>query len=56
MMRAQDLTSAEWQSQVTDQQLADSIRKGKNRMPAFAALPPQVITGLVARIRANRQR
>lgn len=56
MVRAQDLTRAEWQSQVTDEQIADVIRKGRNRMPAFDSLPPQVITGLVARIRENRTR
>lgn len=56
MLRPADLTRAEWQAQVTDDQIAEVIRKGRNRMPAFEALPPQVITGLVARIRSNRQR
>ncbi len=56
MVRAQDLTRAEWQSQVTDEQIAEVIRKGRNRMPAFESLPPQVITGLVARIREHRAR
>lgn len=56
MVRAPDLTRAEWQSQVTDEQIAEVIRKGRNRMPAFEALPPQVITGLVGRIRQNRTR
>lgn len=56
MLRPADLTRAEWQAQVTDEQIAEVIRKGRNRMPAFEALPPQVITGLVARIRSNRQR
>lgn len=55
-MRAPDLTRAEWQTQVTDEQIAEVIRKGRNRMPGFEALPPQVITGLVARIRENRAR
>ncbi len=54
MVRAQDLTRAEWHEQVTDAQIADVIKNGRNRMPAFGTLPPQVITGLVARIRANR--
>ena len=53
-MRAPDLTRAEWHEQVTDAQIADVIKNGRNRMPAFATLPPQVITGLVTRIRANR--
>jgi mono/diheme cytochrome c family protein len=56
MVRAQDLTRDEWQTKVTDEQIAEVIRKGRNRMPAFESLPPQVITGLVARIRANRER
>lgn len=56
MVRAPDLTRAEWQSQVTDEQISEVIRKGRNRMPAFEALPPQVVTGLVARIRQNRTR
>jgi len=56
MVRAQDLTRAEWQAQVTDEQIAEVIRKGRNRMPAFESLPPQVITGLVARIREHRAR
>ncbi len=56
MLRPADLTRAEWQAQVTDEQIAEVIRKGRNRMPAFEALPAQVITGLVARIRENRQR
>lgn len=56
MVRAPDLTRSEWQTQVTDDQIAEVIRKGRNRMPAFEALPPQVITGLVARIRDNRAR
>ncbi len=54
MMRAPDLTRADWQTQVTDDQMAEVIRKGRNKMPPFAALPDQVVTGLVGRIRANR--
>jgi len=54
MVRAPDLTRADWQAQVTDAQISEVIRKGRNRMPAFEALPEQVVTGLVGRIRANR--
>jgi cytochrome c oxidase cbb3-type subunit 3 len=54
MVRAPDLTRADWQGQVTDAQLLEVIRKGRNRMPAFEALPEQVVIGLVARIRASR--
>ena len=54
MLRAPDLTRSEWQAQVTDAQITETIRKGRNKMPAFAALPEQVVVGLVARIRKNR--
>jgi cytochrome c oxidase cbb3-type subunit 3 len=51
MVRAPDLTLAEWQGKTTDQQIAQSITTGKNRMPKFD-FPPEVLNGLVARIRA----
>jgi cytochrome c oxidase cbb3-type subunit 3 len=54
MVRAPDLTRADWQSRVGDAEIAEVIRKGRNKMPPFANLPDQVITGLVGRIRANR--
>jgi mono/diheme cytochrome c family protein len=50
MAGAPDLTRAELLSARTDAQLAESIRKGKNRMPAFD-LPPSIIDGLVKRLR-----
>ncbi len=55
LLRAPDLTLAEWQTKVTDQQIAQVIFNGKNRMPKFE-LPPDVVAGLVARIRAARGR
>jgi cytochrome c oxidase cbb3-type subunit 3 len=55
MVHAPNLTLAEWQSKVTDQQIADVIRNGKNRMPQFD-FPPDVVMGLVARIRASKGR
>jgi cytochrome c oxidase cbb3-type subunit 3 len=55
MVKAPDLTRAEWQAKVTDQQIAEVIRRGKNKMPAFD-LPPRVIEGLVKRIRTARTR
>ncbi|WP_437718695.1 cytochrome c [Sorangium sp. So ce448] len=55
MVRAPDLTDAAWQDRVTDAQMADTIRKGKNKMPAFD-LPQPVIEGLVKRVRTNRAR
>lgn len=53
MMRAPDLTRADWQENISDEEMAAIIRKGKNKMPAFD-LPPQVIDGLVRRVRAAR--
>lgn len=53
MMKAPDLTRADWQDRATDEEIALTIRKGRNSMPAFD-LPPSVIQGLVQRIRANR--
>lgn len=53
MVRAKDLTSPEWQAQVTDAQLAASIRNGKDRMPKFE-LPDAVVAGLIARIRLTK--
>lgn len=55
MVRAPDLTRDEWQDRVSDQEMAEVIRKGRNKMPAFDLSPP-VIEGLVKRIRAARPR
>jgi mono/diheme cytochrome c family protein len=53
MVRAPDLTREEWQANISDDEMATIIRKGKNKMPAFD-LPDQVVQGLVQRIRAAR--
>lgn len=53
MVRAPDLTRPDWQQNISDEELAATIRKGKNKMPAFD-LPDQVVRGLVQRIRASR--
>jgi mono/diheme cytochrome c family protein len=55
MVRATNLTLPEWQAKVSDQEIADVIRNGKNRMPKFE-FPPDVVAGLVARIRAAKGR
>ena len=55
MVKSPDLTRADWQAKVTDAEMAELIRKGRNKMPAFD-LPPKVIEGLVRRIRVNRAR
>ena len=53
MLHAPDLTSAQWQAKVTDEQIKQVVISGKNRMPKFE-LPPEILTGLVARIRAAK--
>jgi cytochrome c oxidase cbb3-type subunit 3 len=52
MFKPADLTKEEWQSKVKDEEIALVIKNGKNKMPKFTDLPPEVIVGLVARIRA----
>ena len=53
MVRAPDLTRADWQGRVTDADILQTIRSGRNNMPKFD-LPPAVLDGLVKRIRAHR--
>ena len=55
MVKAPDLTRPDWQAKVTDEDIADIIRRGKNKMPKFD-LPDQVVMGLVKRVRAARAR
>lgn len=53
MMRAPDLSRADWQQNITDDEMASVIRNGKNKMPKFD-LPDQVVSGLVQRVRSFR--
>ena len=53
MLRAPDLTRADWQGRVSDEEIAQTIRSGRNNMPKFD-LPPAVLEGVVKRIRQNR--
>jgi len=55
MVQASDLTNERWQATVTDEQIADVIRRGKGKMPKFS-LPDRVVVGLVERIRSIRGR
>ncbi|HTB75787.1 MAG TPA: cytochrome c [Polyangiaceae bacterium] len=50
MVQAPDLTRQDWQSKVSDAEMAATIKSGRNRMPSFN-LPDPVLGGLVARIR-----
>jgi mono/diheme cytochrome c family protein len=53
-MGAHDFTSADVQG-MTDAQLADTITKGKNKMPKYASLSPDEVKGLVAYIRTLKK-
>jgi cytochrome c oxidase cbb3-type subunit 3 len=55
MVRAPDLTSDDWQSQVSDAEIATVIKNGKGKMPSFN-VPDSIVRGLVARVRAARGR
>ena len=55
LVKAPDLTDAAWQAKVSDQDIAERIRKGKGLMPPND-LPDSTINALVARIRAMRGR
>jgi hypothetical protein len=55
MVQAPDMTQTDWQSKVTDAEMASTIKNGKNRMPKFD-LPDPVVGGLVARVRSLRER
>jgi len=51
MMRVPDLTRPAVQSGATDEQIAEVIRNGRNKMPPFGTLPPDVVSGLVRLVR-----
>jgi mono/diheme cytochrome c family protein len=53
MVQAPDLSRREWQAKISDAEMADVIKNGRNRMPRFD-LPEPVLHGLVARIRSLR--
>ncbi len=53
MVQAPDITKAELLEKLSDDDIASTIKHGKNRMPAFANLPDRVVTALVARLRTG---
>src|SRR5690606_25886948 len=56
--KPRDLSDPQWQDSVTDEELYNSIQKGKNKMPGFA-LPETVARNLVKLVRLldmSRQR
>lgn len=50
MVKARDLTDADFQATLSDEQLAKVIREGKDKMPAFN-LPDSIVEGLVQHVR-----
>jgi cytochrome c oxidase cbb3-type subunit 3 len=52
MLRVPDLSRPDFQSRATDEEIANVIKKGRNKMPAFEALPPKVVSLLVQHIRS----
>jgi mono/diheme cytochrome c family protein len=55
-VHARDLADAAWQSQATDERLADSIAQGRGHMPAFGRkLTREEITSLVAYVRGFKK-
>jgi mono/diheme cytochrome c family protein len=51
MVKAPDLTRADWQAKVTDQEIAERIRAGKGLMPPND-LPDSTLRALVGLVRA----
>jgi mono/diheme cytochrome c family protein len=49
---ATNLSLPDVQARLSDAQVAEVIRGGKGRMPAFADLPPDVVTELVRKVRS----
>jgi hypothetical protein len=54
MVKAPDLTNAQWQAAISDAEMGALIKSGRNRMPKFD-LPDPVIAGLVAHVRSLRE-
>ncbi len=55
MVRAPDLGRPDWQDRVTDESIANVIRKGRNKMPSYSSLPDKVVDGLVVRVRSFKR-
>ena len=55
MLQARDLSDPNWQRGVNDAELAESITKGRGRMPPFP-LPPATVAGLVHLVRLFNRR
>jgi len=50
-----DITSADWQNDVSDERIFNSISRGKGKMPAFKKLSDAQIDSLVSYVRRLRK-
>lgn len=50
-----DITSSEWQDDVSDERIFNSIRRGKGKMPAFTKLSDAQVDSLVSYVRRLRK-
>lgn len=51
MVKAPDLSNPEWQLQVSDAQIRETIQNGKRSMPSFAHLPATTVDSLTLLVR-----
>ena len=51
-MRAPDLTNKDWQAKISDEQIAQTIKAGRGRMPGFSSLPAASVDALVKHVRS----
>jgi cytochrome c oxidase cbb3-type subunit 3 len=51
MLRVRDLTDPAFQAKMSDEELTTVIKRGRNKMPAFEALPDKVVAALVKHVR-----
>ena len=54
-MHTRDITGAEWQNDVSDERIFNSISRGKGKMPAFKKLSDAQIDSLVSYVRQLRK-
>jgi cytochrome c553 len=54
MVSAADLSDPKLQDAFTDDQLAVIIVNGKGRMPSFKDVPPELVSGLIRKVRGFR--
>jgi len=54
-LHTRDITNAEWQDDVTDERIFNSIKRGKGKMPAFKKFSDAQIDSLVSYVRRLRK-